>query len=170
MKDKDLLQQYEPFIKNMAWRYIKYHPNDHDDIIQECQIAFMKSLATHDPDKGAIATHARWFIRSHMAEYLRKLKKQPKATVNIFDTNIPDPSQDIDATDTQYIRTHLSNAMAGLSERDKDIILSKYLMDQTLQEIGDRYGISRERVRQVLVRATERVRKRLKPALGELVG
>src|ERR1700761_2113313 len=53
----------------------------------------------------------------------------------------------------------LSNAMSGLTERERDIIKARRLQDEpaTLEELSQKYGVSRERVRQIEVRAFEKL-------------
>src|SRR5579864_8840569 len=53
----------------------------------------------------------------------------------------------------------LSNAMSGLTERERDIIQARRLQDEpaTLEELSQKYGVSRERVRQIEVRAFEKL-------------
>ena len=55
----------------------------------------------------------------------------------------------------------LSNAMSGLSERERDIIQARRLQDDpaTLEELSQKFGVSRERVRQIEVRAFEKLQK-----------
>ena len=55
----------------------------------------------------------------------------------------------------------LRDAMATLPERDRHILTRRRLTDEpeTLEEIGRSYGISRERVRQLEVRAFEKVKQ-----------
>ena len=50
--------------------------------------------------------------------------------------------------------------MATLPERDRQILTKRRLSDapETLEKIGRAYGISRERVRQLEVRAFEKVK------------
>jgi RNA polymerase sigma-32 factor len=66
----------------------------------------------------------------------------------------------------------LMEAMDSLNERERDIILHRRLQDEqvTLEELSQRYGISRERVRQIEARALEKMTKHVmtaasKPAL-----
>jgi RNA polymerase sigma-32 factor len=55
----------------------------------------------------------------------------------------------------------LSNAMSGLTERERDIIQARRLQDDpaTLEELSQKFGVSRERVRQIEVRAFEKLQK-----------
>jgi RNA polymerase sigma-32 factor len=60
-------------------------------------------------------------------------------------------------------REALYDAMADLPRREQEIIQRRHLNDEkeTLQQVGDRLGISRERVRQLEVRAFRRMRQSL---------
>jgi RNA polymerase sigma-32 factor len=53
----------------------------------------------------------------------------------------------------------LSNAMSTLTERERDIIQARRLQDDpaTLEELSQKFGVSRERVRQIEVRAFEKL-------------
>jgi RNA polymerase sigma-32 factor len=55
----------------------------------------------------------------------------------------------------------LGEALIVLNERERRIFEARRLVDQpiTLEELADEFGISRERVRQIEVRAFEKVRK-----------
>ena len=58
-----------------------------------------------------------------------------------------------------FRRGLLEDAMADLNDRERDIITERRLNEDpiTLDELGKRYGISRERVRQLEVRAFEKI-------------
>ena len=64
-------------------------------------------------------------------------------------------------------RQLLNAALKGLSRRERHIITERRMKDipATLQNLSDLYGISRERVRQIEVRAFEKLRKTVKNAL-----
>ena len=55
----------------------------------------------------------------------------------------------------------LASAMATLTERERDIIQARRLQDEpaTLEELSQKFGVSRERVRQIEVRAFEKLQK-----------
>ena len=63
----------------------------------------------------------------------------------------------------------LAEAMDGLNEREKHILTQRRLIDEpeTLEELSQQYGISRERVRQIEVRAFEKLQKGMRALAGE---
>jgi RNA polymerase sigma-32 factor len=58
----------------------------------------------------------------------------------------------------------LTRAMEDLSERERHILTERRLIDEpkTLEELSDQYGVSRERIRQIEVRAFEKLQKTMK--------
>jgi RNA polymerase sigma-32 factor len=59
----------------------------------------------------------------------------------------------------------LTSALDTLSERARDIIQERRLKDEpaTLEELSQKYGVSRERVRQIEVRAFEKLQSAMQP-------
>jgi RNA polymerase sigma-32 factor len=59
----------------------------------------------------------------------------------------------------------LTNALDTLNERERDIIQERRLKDEpaTLEELSQKYGVSRERVRQIEVRAFEKLQMAMQP-------
>lgn len=66
-------------------------------------------------------------------------------------------------------REMLTQAMESLNEREVHILTERRLKDDpaTLEELSQEYGISRERVRQIEVRAFEKLQKAMKAAMRE---
>jgi RNA polymerase sigma-32 factor len=64
-------------------------------------------------------------------------------------------------------RTLLSTALEELTPRERDILESRRLRDDpiTLEDLSIKYNISRERVRQIEVRAFEKLQEKMKAAL-----
>ena len=60
-------------------------------------------------------------------------------------------------------REMLAGAMEVLNDREKDILMQRRLQDQviTLETLSEQYGVSRERIRQIEVRAFEKLQKRM---------
>jgi RNA polymerase sigma-32 factor len=57
-------------------------------------------------------------------------------------------------------RSLIARALDTLSEREREIFVERRLKDDpvTLEELGSRYGVSRERIRQIEVKAFDKVR------------
>jgi RNA polymerase sigma-32 factor len=66
-------------------------------------------------------------------------------------------------------RAMLIEAMQGLSEREKQILTDRRLIEEpkTLEELSQEFSISRERVRQIEVRAFEKLQKAMMEIAGE---
>ncbi|MCZ8170857.1 MAG: RNA polymerase sigma factor RpoH [Brevundimonas sp.] len=63
----------------------------------------------------------------------------------------------------------LSEALSSLNERERHILTQRRLIDepQTLEELSQEYNVSRERVRQIEVRAFEKLQKAMLRIAGE---
>ena len=61
-------------------------------------------------------------------------------------------------------RDMLNSAMSGLNDRERDILTQRRLVDEvkTLEELSENYGVSRERVRQIEVRAFEKLQDKMR--------
>jgi RNA polymerase sigma-32 factor len=74
------------------------------------------------------------------------------------------PDQEVALADTEELeqrRKYLMNAMSTLNDREKQIFEARRLADEpkTLEELSAEFGVSRERIRQIEVRAFEKVQK-----------
>ena len=60
--------------------------------------------------------------------------------------------------------TLLENAMTELTEREQEILRARRLREEpaTLEDLSQKFGVSRERVRQIEVRAFEKLQKAIK--------
>src|SRR5690606_24872371 len=63
-------------------------------------------------------------------------------------------------------RILLDHALKGLNQRERHILTERRLRDNpvTLEDLSQQYGISRERVRQIEVRAFEKLQKSMRNA------
>ena len=81
-----------------------------------------------------------------------------------------DQASDYEARDELEARRELlAQALDVLNDREKDILTERRLSDQpvTLEDLSGRYGVSRERIRQIEVRAFEKLQKRMRDLAKE---
>ncbi len=74
------------------------------------------------------------------------------------------PSQEdrlVEDEELERRRSYLSSAMAVLNERERRVFEARRLAEEpaTLEELSEEFGVSRERIRQIEVRAFEKVQK-----------
>ncbi len=74
-----------------------------------------------------------------------------------------------EADELQARRAMLVAAMDVLNERERDILMARRLRDEpvTLEELSTQYDVSRERIRQIEVRAFEKLQGRMKTLARE---
>lgn len=82
------------------------------------------------------------------------------------------PDQEMVAADKEERSIRLGlleNAMGELNERERHILTERRLADpaKTLEELSQEYGVSRERIRQIEVRAFEKVQKHMRLAASQ---
>ncbi len=81
-----------------------------------------------------------------------------------------DQAGDYEARDElQTRREMLAAAMDVLNDREKDILTKRRLSDEviTLEDLSGEYDVSRERIRQIEVRAFEKLQKRMRDLAAE---
>jgi RNA polymerase primary sigma factor len=148
-----------------------------DDLIQEGNVGLMKAIEHFDSKKNVrFATYAVWWIRAYITRYLKDNRSQvrggehERASMSDFSLDTP-IEEDGDMTyvdrledggetpDLTVMRTQredeVQEALARVKKRlgdlGWDILQERLTQDKprTLEELGQRWGVSRERVRQV---------------------
>jgi RNA polymerase sigma factor (sigma-70 family) len=147
--DRKLLA-YEPAIRKMARRIAK-----HDDATEELfQQAMLLMLRRHTNCRLEMFwTWASFNVRNAAQEFIIYNSTQSRsADVRSLDTFEELPFG-VDAT--QHKNAELSAVIGNLRGREGEMVL-RHAMGDTLDEIGQDYGIGKERVRQLIER--ERLR------------
>ncbi|RAK67748.1 RNA polymerase sigma factor RpoH [Phenylobacterium kunshanense] len=88
----------------------------------------------------------------------------------LVDTDTPSQESVVAETQEKNLRMSLLEAaMTELTDRERHILTERRLKDEptTLEDLASEYGVSRERVRQIEVRAFEKLQKSMKAAAAE---
>jgi len=97
---------------------------------------------------------------------------RPVSRLEMMPTSIAGPDTAVaDGEIQQMVKAKLADFRTTLKGKDIQIFDDRLVAEDplTLQELGDRFGISRERVRQLEARLTGRLREYLKSELGDAV-
>jgi RNA polymerase sigma-32 factor len=88
----------------------------------------------------------------------------------LVDDSISQETQLAESEEADNRHKALGEALTVLNERERRIFEARRLADEpiTLEELADEFGVSRERVRQIEVRAFEKVKKGVRQRVGAI--
>jgi RNA polymerase sigma-32 factor len=88
----------------------------------------------------------------------------------LVDDSISQETRLVESEEADNRRKALGEALTVLNERERRIFEARRLADEpiTLEELADEFGVSRERVRQIEVRAFEKVQKAVKNRIAAM--
>lgn len=136
------------------------------DLVSQGCMGAMRATKTFDPDTGfRFVTYAgHWikqFVQRAMMEYARHQHHSldDPAFGDDEDTTFKDllvsgePGAEVMTSDRQVTRM-----LSVLSEREKTVITLRFWHDLSLEEVGDRIGLTKDRVRQIESRSLRKMR------------
>jgi RNA polymerase primary sigma factor len=147
------------------------------DLISEGNVCLIRAVECYDFSREArFATYASWALTKHFA----RVVPEENYRLSAFRTGQQDRLNALgDVRESSYERTELTEhirmvlerAIVHLTERERTIVESRYGTKgeppKTLQEIGQLFGLTRERVRQIETRALEKLRAAIGPEARE---
>jgi RNA polymerase primary sigma factor/RNA polymerase sigma factor len=151
------------------------------ELISDGNIALMRAVEKFDYARGfRFSTYASWAIRRSFArsipqELVHPVRFQTGRDELLAGVRDHRAAEDADEPVTdQTVRTALADSMSFLEARERSIVERHFgLVDggepQTLDEIGREFGISKERVRQIELRALGKLRTNLGEHGAELL-
>jgi RNA polymerase primary sigma factor len=168
-----------PLVVSVAKKFVRSGARL-DDLIQEGNIGLLKAIEHYDPRKGTrFATYAVWWIRAYIQRFVKDTRSQVRGgesergslTDLSLDASVdeegevshldrltepaPDPEDRYLTTEhDRDVRNAVRKVRKRLGDVGWDILQERLSQDspKTLEEIGKRWGISRERVRQLELR------------------
>jgi len=122
------------------------------------------------PEKDVISMNQRLAAHDHSLNAPLKIDGEGEWQDWLEDDTESHEIQIAEAQELDKRRDMLTNAMALLNDREKRIISMRRLEEDamTLEELSQEYGISRERIRQIEVRAFEKLQKAIRTQAADL--
>jgi RNA polymerase sigma factor (sigma-70 family) len=150
------------------------------ELISDGNISLMRAVDRFDYSRGfKFSTYATWAIVKNFARSVpeqRQLRERYQTgreeLLGATATALPDEQE----TDQLHaIRAVLERMLATLDEREQTILRRRFGLEerheqQTLEQIGEGLGVSKERVRQLEARAMEKLRTEFRDDVKSVLG
>ena len=133
-----------------------------DDLISEANLTLVRAVEKFDFTRGTrFSTYSTWCIVKRFA----RVVPEENYVIGTFVTGVEEVIQvqpdkavsDLERKESlAHIRSELDKVMAHLTDREREILVRRFGLvgpPQTLEQIGEYLGITRERVRQLETRA-----------------
>lgn len=148
------------------------------EVVSDGNMSLMRAIEKFDYALGnKFSTYASWAIMKNYARTIpeqhyhatRYVTGQDEMLEAAADTSAVVASE----SDRGKVKELLSAALAQLSEKEREIVAQHFGLHSeggtTLEQLGKRYGVTKERVRQIEHRALSRLREVLAPSVADLV-
>lgn len=155
---REAIQQYGGLLQTVISRIIPNSPQDVEECVADTFINGWKTIHRLDAD-GNLKGYLLCIARNTAINRYRQLKRQNHASLDILEfADEEDVALSVIGDETLV---ELQNLIASMTEPDREIIIRKYFLFESLKEIGSRLGMADEQVKKRLYRS----RQRLKAAL-----
>lgn len=157
-----LIERYERMISRIVNDYCKsYKLNSHDkeDMLQNAYVHFLTKLDDYDPTLGKLSTFAHF----HVSGMIRNsLNRAPNKELNL---TVEKATQN-DEMKNLINSSYLHDIVDELPDRLKIAVSSYFFKNETLDVIGKKLNLSKERVRQLIMKGIDELR--FNPKVQEL--
>ena len=168
------------FYTKKAKQTIKRHARNlmrDEDAIAYITFYIMRGDLNWNPEKSSRKTYlyncAKWGIKTYLTHYKKRKKyisiNKPIKNAGDGDLQLHEilPSPDKEPEDiaaNSELKKNLDILLDTLSVREKECINSYFYTNQSYEEIGKKYNITRERVRQIIQNGLFKLRKKMEDA------
>lgn len=177
------VEQWLPLVRKMAGRFMsrlgRYY--EYEDLVSIGQLALWKASGTYFTNQGAsfgtysyhAVAHAFGGLIDRYRTRIRAGSRREESLSEFDDDETPDrqlsaPGFLADVLlEIEHDRQALQAALQTLSPRYRQVIAARFVEEQSLEEIATDLGVTRERVRQLELKALTKLRKSLGKDLPE---
>jgi RNA polymerase sigma-B factor len=171
-----LIEGYLPLVERVARRFAGYGEGA-DDLEQVGALALVRAIDRHDPVRSdalpayvsrCVEGEIRRHLRDHSAAVRVPRTERAWGDPTVATARRPLLLQDDDATDggkppddVSLSRALVARAVRALDGRQRRIVLLRFFLDRTQEEIAVELGLSQAHVSRLLDDALDKMRRRL---------
>jgi RNA polymerase sigma factor (sigma-70 family) len=155
---REIVSRHTDLVYSAALRQVN-SPSFAQDIAQSVFVDLVRKSSEVSARMANDASLAGWLYRStrfavlnHLRDEHRRAEHERQAMEQLFTDSSP-------AADWERIRPVLDEAMAELSDADRDALLLRFFKNHDFQTVGRALGLSDDAAQKRVTRAVERLRK-----------
>lgn len=173
----EIIQANLRLVVSIAKRHIG-RSNSLFEVVSDGNMSLMRAVEKFDYSLGnKFSTYASWAIMKNFARTVPEnhyhLRRYVTGQDEMLDAQVATTDAAPANSDVETVRGALTEGMSQLTDRERIIVSNHFgLFDatdnpSTLEELGSRFGVTKERIRQIEKRAIDKLRKVLSPTLLE---
>jgi len=149
------------------------------EVVSDGNMSLMRAVEKFDYSRGnKFSTYATWAV---MKNYARSIPEQHYHNTRwvtgqetVLETAADRSAEPVHAGDRERVKELITAGMRELTDREREVVNNHFGLEKpgtslTLEEIGKRFGVTKERVRQIERRALARLREVLAPSLSDAI-
>ncbi len=149
------------------------------EVVSDGNMSLMRAVEKFDYARGnKFSTYATWAV---MKNYARSIPEQHYHNARyvtgqdeLLESAAEAVVEAVHADDRARVKQLIADGMQQLSEREREVVSNHFGLERpgtsvTLEELGKRFGVTKERVRQIEQRALARLREVLSPSLADAI-
>ena len=167
-------------VVSIAKRHIKPGANFFE-MVSDGNVSLMRAVEKFDYTKGnKFSTYATWAIMKNFARSIpqehRQLDRFRTGKEEVFQFSKEERANPfMDELTNNRQRRVIGDILMELDDRERDILRFRYGLEegsepQTLEQVGNRFGVTKERIRQLEGRALRKLKKHAEGARLEVPG
>jgi len=149
------------------------------EVVSDGNMSLLRAVEKFDYARGnKFSTYATWAV---MKNYARSIPEQHYHNVRwitgqetVLETAPERSADQVFAGDSERVKELIAVGMRELTEREREVVSHHFGLvnpdaSLTLEQLGRRFGVTKERVRQIEQRALARLREILAPSLRDAI-
>jgi len=140
----------------------KYAINGHyDEYLSESFNTLLLAIDAFNFTFGYSFSTYLWPSVQNKLKNLHKQTRRQKRNADRTESltfDVHDTYEDPEFDDTDYKK--LKRLLMSLSDRERNVVIDHYYNNITYKEIGDKYGLTRERIRQISSKAVDKLKEK----------
>ncbi len=160
----EIIHRYGRMLRNFAGRILPTI-QDAEECVNDALLDLWNTIPPKSP--ASVASYAAMLTRRRAIDRLRHIKAQKRGggvyLVALDELEDCIPTAEADTESTEAVRDAVNDFLASLAARDRLLFLGRYFAMESIQELADREGVTKNTINIRL----SRIRKKLRAWLEE---